>query len=128
MSGKRRKYTPEYREQAARLMIETGRPVAHVAAGIGVGERVLGRWVRLARERANDGETGAVLAGGSTACVSSRDASASVRVVGARVHRACPADRPRELFGPASDRSVCRAVTATHGKELLAGNETAQSE
>jgi len=33
MSGKRRKYTPEFREQAARLVIETGRPVAHVAAG-----------------------------------------------------------------------------------------------
>jgi hypothetical protein len=36
MSGKRRKYTPEFREQAARLVIETGRPVAHVAAEIGV--------------------------------------------------------------------------------------------
>ena len=48
MSGKRRKYTPEFREQAARLVIETGRPVAHVAAEIGVGEQVLGRWVRLA--------------------------------------------------------------------------------
>jgi len=34
--GKRRKYTPEFREQAARLVIETGRPVAHVAAEIGV--------------------------------------------------------------------------------------------
>jgi transposase-like protein len=47
MSGKRRKYTPEFREQVARLVIETGRPVAHVAAEIGVGEQVLGRWVRL---------------------------------------------------------------------------------
>jgi hypothetical protein len=47
MSGKRRKYTPEFREQAARLVIETGRPVAHVAVEIGVGEQVLGRWVRL---------------------------------------------------------------------------------
>jgi transposase len=36
MSGKRRKYTPEFREQAARLVIETGRPVAHVAAEIGM--------------------------------------------------------------------------------------------
>ncbi|MBX7435548.1 transposase [Mycobacterium sp. Y57] len=38
MSGKRKKYTPEFREQAARLVIETGRPVAHVAAEIGVGQ------------------------------------------------------------------------------------------
>jgi len=28
-------------------VIETGRPVAHVAAEIGVGEQMLGRWVRL---------------------------------------------------------------------------------
>ena len=42
MSGKRRKYTPEFREQAARLVIETGRPVAHVAAEIGIGEPLLG--------------------------------------------------------------------------------------
>ncbi len=42
MSGKRRKYTPEFREQAARLVIETGRPVAHVAAEIGVGDQCWG--------------------------------------------------------------------------------------
>jgi transposase len=61
MSGKRRNYTPEFREQAARLVIETGRPVAHVAAEIGVGEQVLGRWVRLQRQAAAAGDTGAVL-------------------------------------------------------------------
>ena len=37
MSGKRKKYTPEFREQAARLVIETGRPIAHVAAERAVG-------------------------------------------------------------------------------------------
>jgi len=61
MSGKRRKYTPEFREQAARLVIETGRPPAHVAAEIGVGEQVLGRWVRLQRRAAAAGDTGGVL-------------------------------------------------------------------
>ena len=61
MSGKRRKYTPEFREQAARLVIETGRPVAHVAAEIGIGEQVPGRWVRLQRQAAAAGDTGAVL-------------------------------------------------------------------
>jgi len=59
MSGKRKKYTPEFREQAARLVIETGRPVAHVAAEIGVGEQLLGRWVRQARD--DGGDNGAVL-------------------------------------------------------------------
>jgi transposase len=61
MSGKRRKYTPMFREQAARLVIETGRPVAHVAAEIGVGKQLLGRWVRLAKETASASDTGAVL-------------------------------------------------------------------
>ncbi len=59
MSGKRKKYTPEFREQAARLVIETGRPIAHVAAEIGVGEQLLGRWVRQARDDGSD--NGAVL-------------------------------------------------------------------
>ncbi len=61
MSGRHRKYTPEFREQAARLVIETGRPVAHVAAELGVGEQVLGRWVCLQRQAASSGDTGAVL-------------------------------------------------------------------
>ncbi len=50
MAGKRRKYTPEYREQAVRLVTETGRPIAHVAAEIGVGAQLLGRWVAKAQE------------------------------------------------------------------------------
>lgn len=37
VSGRRKRYSPKSREQAARLMIETGRPIAHVAAEIGVG-------------------------------------------------------------------------------------------
>ncbi len=61
MSGKRRKFTPEFREQAARLVIETGRPVAHVAAEIGVGDQLLGRWVRQARDAAGCGDTARVL-------------------------------------------------------------------
>jgi len=61
VSGKRRKFTPEFREQAARLVIETGRPVAHVAAEIGVGEALLGRWVRLTQQRAEGRDTDAVL-------------------------------------------------------------------
>ncbi|BCO33674.1 transposase [Mycobacterium heckeshornense] len=48
-------------QQAAGLVIETGRPVAHVAAEIGVGDQVLGRWVRLQRQAASAGDTGAVL-------------------------------------------------------------------
>jgi transposase len=50
MSGKRKSYTPAFRREAALLVIDTGRPVAHVAKEIGVGEQLLGRWV--AKERA----------------------------------------------------------------------------
>lgn len=38
MSGKRKQYAPEYWEQSARLVLETGRPIAHVAKEIGVSE------------------------------------------------------------------------------------------
>lgn len=37
--------------EAARLVIDTDRSVAEVARDIGVGEQLLGRWVRLERER-----------------------------------------------------------------------------
>ena len=45
----RKTYTPAYPGEAAHLVIDTGRPIAHVATEIGVGEQVLGRWVRLER-------------------------------------------------------------------------------
>lgn len=50
-SKKRRAYTPEYRLEAARLVIDTGRPISHVAREIGVGAQLLGRWVARERER-----------------------------------------------------------------------------
>jgi transposase len=50
-SRKRNSYTPAYRREAARLVIDTGRPIAHVAREIGVGEQLLGRWVALERGR-----------------------------------------------------------------------------
>ena len=55
MSGKRKRttYTPEYRDQAVRLVVDTGRPIAHVAAEIGVGEQLLGRWVAAAKARSS---------------------------------------------------------------------------
>lgn len=50
-SKKRKSYTPAYRREAARLVINTDRAIAHVAREIGVGEQLLGRWV--ATERAH---------------------------------------------------------------------------
>ena len=40
-----RKYTPEFREEAAKMVIETSRPITHVAREIGVSEQTLGEWV-----------------------------------------------------------------------------------
>lgn len=51
VSSSRKKYTPEYRQEAARLVLESGRPIAHVAKEIGVAEGLLGKWVKLERER-----------------------------------------------------------------------------
>jgi transposase len=54
-TSKRKTYTPEYRREAARLVIETGRTVAAVAREIGVGEQLLGRWVHAERARTGGG-------------------------------------------------------------------------
>lgn len=51
---KRKNYTPEYRRDAAHLVIDTGRPIATVAREIGVGEQLLGRWVAIERSRLDD--------------------------------------------------------------------------
>jgi transposase len=45
----RRKFTPEFRDEAVRLVIDSGRPIAEVARDIGVNEGTLGNWVNLWR-------------------------------------------------------------------------------
>lgn len=49
MSSTRKKYTPQFRAEAVRLVTETDRPIAHVAAEIGVGAQLLGRWVQQSK-------------------------------------------------------------------------------
>src|SRR5690625_4488317 len=48
---RRKRYTPEYRRGAAALVLDTDRPMAHVAEEVGVGARLLGRGARQERER-----------------------------------------------------------------------------
>lgn len=48
---KRGSFTPGYRCEAARLVIESGRLIAHVVKELGLGEQLLGRWVRAERAR-----------------------------------------------------------------------------
>ena len=51
MSKSRRSFTVEYKVQAAHRVIDPGRAVSEVAREIGVGEQLLGRWVRDERVR-----------------------------------------------------------------------------
>ena len=55
-TSKRKTYTPEYRREAAHLVIDTGRTIVAVAREIGVGEQLLGRWVQQERARAGGGD------------------------------------------------------------------------
>jgi transposase len=51
VSKKYRSYSPEFREEAARMVVETSRPIAEVARELGIHETSLGNWVRAYREK-----------------------------------------------------------------------------
>jgi transposase-like protein len=50
MARKYQKFTPEFREQAAKLVVEAQRPIVEVAREHGLGETTLGNWVRKYRD------------------------------------------------------------------------------
>ena len=58
MGRKRRGFTPEYKDEAVKLVINTGRTVATVARELGLNEATLGRWVHDFRARATAGQAG----------------------------------------------------------------------
>lgn len=45
----RRKFSPEYRDEAVKMVIETSRPIAQVARELGINEGTLGNWVNRYR-------------------------------------------------------------------------------
>jgi transposase-like protein len=49
--AKYKTYTPEFREEASRLVVETSRPIADVARELSISETSLGNWVRAYREK-----------------------------------------------------------------------------
>ena len=51
MAGKYKTYSPEFREEAARMVVETSRAIADVARELGISETSLGNWVRAYREK-----------------------------------------------------------------------------
>ncbi len=61
MAGKRRSFTTEYTVEAAHRVIDSGRTIAEVGRGLGIGQQLLGKWVSDERRR-----IGAAVAAGET--------------------------------------------------------------
>jgi transposase len=53
--GRQRKYSDELRERAVRHVLETKRPIAHVAEDLGIHKEALRLWVRQAEADAGEG-------------------------------------------------------------------------
>ena len=49
MARNRRKFSPEFKEEAAKMVVETSETVVHVARGLNVHEATLGNWVKELR-------------------------------------------------------------------------------
>jgi transposase len=56
MGSSRRRFTPEFKDEAVKLVINTNRPVATVARELGLQEQTLGRWVKSFKDRQGGGE------------------------------------------------------------------------
>ena len=49
MPRPKKNFSPEYREEAVKMVIETSRPIARVARELGINEGTLGNWVAAYR-------------------------------------------------------------------------------
>ena len=56
MRERRRKFTPEFKDEAVKMVIESSRPIAEVAREIQVNECTLGSWVNKYRVEHVDDE------------------------------------------------------------------------
>ncbi len=53
---RRRKFTPEFKDEAVKMVIDTSRPIAEVARELHVNEGTLGNWVNKYRAEHADEE------------------------------------------------------------------------
>jgi transposase len=53
---RRRQFTAEFKHDAVELVRTTGRPIAHIAAELGIYDSTLGNWVKQARIGAGEQE------------------------------------------------------------------------
>ena len=53
MPGKPKRYSPEFKEQAARKVVDNSLPIAQVARELGVNDTTLGFWVKAYRKKAS---------------------------------------------------------------------------
>ncbi|TDD13602.1 transposase [Actinomadura sp. KC06] len=60
MGDKRRRFDPEFREGAVRIVKETGKPVAQVARDLGINPYTLHNWVKADRGRGSGSGDGAL--------------------------------------------------------------------
>ena len=51
MAGKYKTYSPQFKEEAARLVVDTSRPIADVARELGISETSLGNHWRSVRNQ-----------------------------------------------------------------------------
>lgn len=51
MPSNRRRFTPEYKDEAVKMVIETSKPIAVVARELGINDNTLGNWVTDYRKR-----------------------------------------------------------------------------
>lgn len=56
MARQRRAYSPEFKDEAVKLVVNTGRSSAQVAKEIGVAEQTLSRWVKTYRDQVGEVE------------------------------------------------------------------------
>jgi transposase len=56
MGSTYRRFTPAFKDEAVKLVVNTARPVAVVARELGLKEQTLGRWVKLFKARPEAGD------------------------------------------------------------------------